>query len=77
MPINKFIPEIWEDFNVEMNDEYTIIWPMRWYPKDETKENKKQKNKKKKIKKEDIIILIFIIVMILFTAYLTKLRFSL
>lgn len=33
--------------------------------------------KKNKIGKEDIIILIFIMVMILFTAYLTKLRFSL
>lgn len=47
MPINKFIPEIWEDFNVEMNDEYTIIWPMRWYPKDEPK---KKETKKKKTK---------------------------
>ena len=52
MPINKFIPEIWEEFNVEINDKYTIIWPMRWYPKDETKENKKQKEQKKKMGKE-------------------------
>ena len=44
MPINKFIPEIWEDFNVEMNDEYMVIWPIRWYPKDEPKKKPKAKN---------------------------------
>lgn len=33
--------------------------------------------KQKHMKKEDIIILVFIAIMLLFTAYLTKLRFNL
>ena len=30
--------EIWPDFKVERHEDYTVIWPMRFYPK-EDKEN--------------------------------------
>ena len=31
----KFTTEIWSDFKVERHEDYTVIWPMRFYPKED------------------------------------------
>ena len=42
--MEKFKTEIWNDFKVERNDSYTVIWPIRWYPKEEKESNTKEKS---------------------------------
>ena len=35
----KFTTEIWPDFKVERHEDYTVIWPMRFYRNEEEKDS--------------------------------------